>query len=187
MAGGGLKSWPCLRRLWRLLLRVCFNEPGLEEAEATELVSPLSSGSLSSPLDLSRWRMASAIELRERLCLCLKDSDMSVQSTYTPRTPFTCDYFEGHRLRANIQRQLSQGIPRGLTAVMMYDEPWIESFLVPNSKLGKQRLTLQVYQTSLQTGLYPIVLSEVEDFGMKFGGFLGPLFGGQMMLISALA
>lgn len=95
MAGGGLKSWPCLRRLWRLLLRVCFNEPGLEEAEATELVSPLSSGSLSSPLDLSRWRRASAIELRERLCLCLKDSGISV---HTLCTPFTCDYFESHRL-----------------------------------------------------------------------------------------
>lgn len=105
------------------------------------------------------------------------------------RSHVTTSKVEGHRLRTNIPRQLSQGIPRGFIAVMMHDEPWIESFLVPNSKLGKQRLTLQVYQTSLHTGLYPIVLSEVEDFGMKFegGGFLGPLFGGQMMLISALA
>lgn len=179
MAGGGLKSWPCLRRLWRLLLRVCFNEPGLGEVAATELVSPLSSGSLSSPLDLSRWRRASAIELRERLCLCL-ERQWHVSTKYVHRVHlFTCDYFEGHRL--NIPRQLSQGIPRGLTAVMMQDEPWIESFLVSNSKLGKQRLTLQVYQTSLHTGLYPIVLSEVEAYWNEIRGgcFSGPCLGGK--------
>lgn len=110
MAGGELVSWPGLRRLWRLLLLwVCFNGPGLGEAEVGELVSTLLSGSLSSPLDLSRWRRESAIALRERLCLCLRDSGMSVQIVCKIRTLCTvgtvCYCFKGCRLRTDISRQ----------------------------------------------------------------------------------